>query len=73
MLREAPPAAVQLGPCALLAASGQEKMHDSELTYASMHAYLGMAGRGTSKGTAGHGRGRRSCVTRRDHTDVDIT
>ncbi len=62
------PAAAQLKPWAvrgprrgtlweLRAAGGPEKMHYSELTYASTHAYLGIAGRGTSKGTAGHGMG----------------
>ncbi len=35
------------------AASGPEELRDSERTYASTHAYLGTAGRGTRKGTAG--------------------
>ena len=36
-----------------LAASGPEELRDSERTYASTHAYLGTAGRGTRKGTVG--------------------
>ncbi len=58
------------------AASGQEELRDSECTYASTHAYLGTAGRGTRKGTVGCEAvlaGRRSCVTRSVHTDVDVT
>ncbi len=35
------------------AASGPEELRDSERTYASTHAYLGTAGRGTRKGTVG--------------------
>ena len=34
-------------------ASGPEELRDSERTYASTHAYLGTAGRGTRKGTVG--------------------
>ncbi len=62
------------------AASGpdSEELRDSEWTYTSTHAYLslGTAGRGTRKGTVGcqcERRGRRSCVTRNGHTDVDVT
>ena len=32
---------------------GPEELRDSERTYASTHAYLGTAGRGTRKGTVG--------------------
>jgi hypothetical protein len=53
----------QWGP---LAASGPEELRDSERTYASTHAYLGTAGRGLRAG-------RRSCVTRSGHIDVDVT
>ena len=51
MLISAPPAASPfLGS---RAASGPEELRDSERTYASTHAYLGTAGRGTRKGTVG--------------------
>jgi hypothetical protein len=43
----------QLDP---LAASGPEALCDSELTYASMHAHLGTAGRGTRRGAVGRER-----------------
>ncbi len=36
-----------------LPASRPEELRDSERTYASTHAYLGTAGRGTPKGTVG--------------------
>ncbi len=55
------------------AASGPEELRDSERTYASTLAYLGTAGRGTGKGDRGLRAGRRSCVTRSGHTDVDVT
>ncbi len=35
------------------AASGSEELRDLERTYASKHAYLSTAGRGTRKGTVG--------------------
>jgi hypothetical protein len=38
------------------AASGPEKLLDSEWTHTSTHAYLCTAGRGTRKGTVGCGR-----------------
>ncbi len=55
------------------AASGPEELRDSEWTYASTLAYLGTAGRGTGKGDRGLRAGRRSCVTRSGHTDVDVS
>jgi hypothetical protein len=55
------------------AASGPEEMRDLELTYASTHAYLDIAGSWDPQGTAGHGRGRKNCVTRSGYTDVDMT
>jgi hypothetical protein len=38
------------------AASGPKELRDSERTYASTHAYLGTAGRGTRKGIVCHER-----------------
>ncbi len=40
-------------PLGTAAASGPEELRDSERTYASTHAYLGTAGRGTRKRTVG--------------------
>ncbi len=51
------------------AASGPEELRDSERTYASTDAYPGTAGRGIRKGAVG----RKSCVTRSGHTDLDVT
>ena len=56
------------------AASGPEEQRDSERTYASTHAYLGTAGRGTRKGpwAASGPEELRDSDSRSGHTDIDV-